>query len=471
MITMFTTQKLNVVDFGADPKGVEDSSKAINLAITEASKKRAIVYIQSGRYLLLSPLNLESDTMIFIERDTILEFLPMYGNYPIIETRREGLHMCQISPFIFGKNIKNVAIIGEGVIDGKGEKWWYIKKSKVSEETWKKLKESGEGYIDEETNTWWPSRRAFEGYKLYKEITRKGLKPSREICEQYREFFRPQLLQLFNAENVYIYGLTFRNSPMWNIHVLYSKHVTIDNVRIEAPDYSPNTDGIVIDSSSDVTIRGCTIDVGDDCVVLKSGKNEEGRKIGIPTTNVYVYNCLMKKGHGGIVIGSEMSGGVKNVAVENCIFEGTERGIRIKTARGRGGTVENVYVRNIIMKDIVYEAIVIDMFYEQIPPEPVSERTPIIRGIRIQNIVCQGAGQAIRLLGLPEMPITDIVMENVKIRAVKGAVISNVSNIRLSRISIVSNEEMPIIFENVKGVAMEDCEATIEKGNKNVFKS
>lgn len=140
MITMLTTQKLSVVDFGADPKGVEDSSKAINLAITEASKKRAVVYIPSGKYLLSSPLNLESNVAIVIERDAVLEFLPIYNNYPIVETRREGLHMCQVSSLIFGKDVKNVAIVGEGVIDGKGEKWWYIKKSKVSEEMWKNLR-------------------------------------------------------------------------------------------------------------------------------------------------------------------------------------------------------------------------------------------------------------------------------------------------------------------------------------------
>ena len=462
MLSLIATQKLSVLDFGADPRGAEDSSEAINLAITEASRKRAIAYIPSGKYLLTSPLNLKSGVVLLIESGAVLEFLPMYSSYPIVETRREGLHMCQVSPFVFGKDIKNVAIIGEGVIDGDGWKWWYIKKSRVTKDMWRKLVESGEGYVDEETGTWWPSRKAFEGYKLYKEFKSKGLKPSKEMCEQYREFFRPQLLQLFNAENVYIHGITFRNSPMWNIHILYSKHVMIENVKIDAPEYSPNTDGIVVDSSSDVTIRGCTIDVGDDCVVLKSGKNEEGRKIGIPTTNVHVFNCVMKKGHGGVVIGSEMSGGVKNVAVENCLFEGTEKGIRIKTARGRGGVVENVYVRNIVMKDIVHEAIVIDMFYERVPPEPVSERTPVIRGIRIQNIVCRGAGQAIRLAGLPEMPINDIIMENVKIQADKGATISNVLNIKLSRISIVSRDGTPIAIENVRNLIMEDCEAFVE---------
>lgn len=455
----FTTQRINVLDLGADPSGNEDSSKAFNEAIKEASERKALVYVPPGKYTLFSPIVLRSNIVIYIEKDALIEFAADYDKYPVLETRREGIHQCQVSPLIFGKDVRNIAIVGEGVVDGHGERWWYLKKSRVPEDMWRKILESGEGYIDEQSSTWWPTKRAFEGYKVYKELTSKGLKPSIDVCEQFKEFFRPQLLQLFNAENVYIYGLTFRNSPMWNIHVLYSKHITVENVTILAPDYSPNTDGIAIDSSSDVYIRGCLIDVGDDCVVIKSGKNEEGRRIGIPSINVFVSNCVMKRGHGGLVIGSEMSGSIRNVSIENSVFEGTERGIRIKTTRGRGGIVENVIARNIVMKEIVYEAIVIDMFYEPTPPEPVSERTPMIRNIHIQNINCYGAGQAIRLAGLPEMPISDVVIENTRINAVKGASISNVVNIKLSKVRIKSFEGQPMVLENVRNISMDDCEA------------
>ncbi|MEM0026454.1 MAG: glycoside hydrolase family 28 protein [Ignisphaera sp.] len=455
----FVTQRINVLDYGANPRGGEDSSKAFNMALEEASEKRALVYIPPGKYVLSSPIVLRSNTVILVEKDALIEFVANYSSYPVIETRREGVHQCQVSPLILGKDVKNVAIVGEGVVDGQGQRWWYLKKSRVPEDVWKKIIESGEGYIDEQTKTWWPTKNAFEGSRVYKELTSKGLKPTKDICEQFREFFRPQFLQLRNAENVYIYGVTFRNSPMWNIHILYSKHITIENVTILAPDYSPNTDGIAVDSSSDVYIRGCLIDVGDDCVVLKSGKNEEGRKIGIPTTNVFVNNCIMKRGHGGFVIGSEMSGSVRNVSIENSFFEGTERGIRIKTARGRGGIVENVIARNITMKDIIYEAIVIDMFYESVPPEPVSERTPIIRNIHIQNITCYGAGQAMRLAGLPEMPISDVIIENARLNAAKGAYISNAMNLKLAKVRVISSEGQPMILENVRNISMEDCTA------------
>ncbi|MEM1526764.1 MAG: glycoside hydrolase family 28 protein [Ignisphaera sp.] len=458
------TQKISVIDYGADPRRGEDSSKAFNIALEEASEKKALVYIPPGKYVLSSPIILRNNAVILIEKDAVIEFIANYDNYPVVDTRREGIHQCQVSPLIFGKDVKNIAIIGEGTVDGHGERWWYLKKSRVPDDVWRKILESGEGYIDEQTRTWWPTKRAFEGNKIYKELTSKGLKPTNDVCEQFREFFRPQLLQLYNAENVHVYGVTFRNSPMWNIHILYSKHITVENVNILAPDYSPNTDGIAVDSSSDVYIRGCLIDVGDDCIVLKSGKNEEGRRIGIPTTNVFVSNCLMRRGHGGFVIGSEMSGCVRNVSIENSVFEGTERGIRIKTTRGRGGIVENVIARNITMKDIIYEAIVIDMFYEPVPPEPVSERTPIIRNIHIQNITCYSAGQAIKLAGLPEMPISDVVIENTRINAVKGVSISNTVNLKLLKVRVASSEGQPMVLENVRNISMEDC--TAEKNHK-----
>jgi len=458
------SHRLNVLDFGADHRGGEDSSRAFNLAIEEASQKRSVVYVPPGRYLMKAPIILKSNVVIFIERDALIEFAPEYYNYPVVETRREGIHQCQASPLIFGENLRNIAIVGEGAIDGRGERWWYIKRSRVTEELWKKIVESGGGYVDEETKTWWPTKRAYEGSRIYKEYMSKGLKPPRDVCENYREFFRPQMLQLVNSENITIYGLTFRNSPMWNLHMLYSKHITIEKVAILAPDYSPNTDGIAIDSSSDVFIRGCLIDVGDDCVVLKSGKNEEGRKIGIPTTNVFVLNSVMKHGHGGIVIGSEMSGSVRNVSIENSVFDGTERGIRIKTARGRGGVVENVIARNIVMRDIVDEAIVIDMFYEPVPPEPVSERTPVVRRVYIQNITCYGAEQAIKLAGLPEMPINDVVIENTMIRARKGVTISNAVNVKLSKVRVEVVERPQLTLENVRNLSMDDT--TIEQAQQ-----
>ena len=450
----------SVVEYGADPRGVEDSTDAINNAIASASESGGIVYIPPGTYLSRN-IVLRSSVTIFISKGAVVKFSTDYSKYPIVETRREGIHHCGVMPLIFGKDVRNVRIMGEGTFDGQGHAWWPIRRFRVSEDFWRKLVESG-GFVDEEGNTWWPTRNAMEGGLVFRRLMDEGKKPNQEVCEKYREFFRPQLIQLYNAENVSIEGVTFKDSPMWTIHILYSRHVTLVNTVSIAPDYSPNTDGIVIDSSSDVEVRGCLIDVGDDCLVVKSGRDEEGRRIGIPSENIRAYNCVMRRGHGGLAIGSEMSGGVRNVTLENSIFEGTERGIRIKTARGRGGVVENVNVVNVKMKDIIHEAITIDMYYEKRPPEPASERTPRIRGVYIRNITCDGAEQAIYMNGLPEMPIEDVVIENFEASSNRGIFIDNAVGVRLSKVKVRVKTQPTITVNNVKDLVLQDIDASVE---------
>ncbi|WP_291767006.1 glycoside hydrolase family 28 protein [Caldivirga sp. UBA161] len=452
----------NVLDFGADPKGLEDSTNAINNALASAEETGGIVYIPPGNYTSRNII-LRNNITLLIDRGAVWRFSTDYKSYAIIETRREGLHHCGVMPLIFGKDVRNVNIIGEGVFDGQGHAWWPIRRFRVDEVYWRRLIESG-GIVDEEGRTWWPTKNAMEGEMLFRKLINEGKKPSREDCERYREFFRPQLLQLYNAENVTIEGITFKDSPMWTIHVLYSRHVTIMGTSSIAPEYSPNTDGIVIDSSSDVELRGCLVDVGDDCLVIKSGRDEEGRRIGIPSENIHALNCIMKKGHGGFVIGSEMSGGVKNISVENSVFNGTERGVRIKTTRGRGGVVENINVTNIRMVNIKYEAVVIDMFYEKHPPEPASERTPKVRGISIRNITCDGAGQAILVNGLPEMPIEDLIIENIKVTSNKGVLIENADNVKLSKVRVLAKESPVLSLNNVKNLTLEDADYLSEGG-------
>ncbi|MGC8571117.1 MAG: glycoside hydrolase family 28 protein [Caldivirga sp.] len=452
----------NVLNFGADPKGLNDSTDAINAAITSANESGGgIVYIPPGRYVSRNII-LKSNVTLFLDHDAIWSFSTDYKSYPIIETRREGIHHCGVMPLIFGKDVKNVKIMGEGVFNGQGYAWWPIRRSRVNEDQWKKLIESG-GVVDEERGVWWPTRNALEGERVFRRLISEGKKPSGEVCESYREFFRPQLLQLYNAYNVTIEGVTFSDSPMWTIHVLYSRHVDIINTSSIAPDYSPNTDGIVIDSSSDVELRGCLVDVGDDCLVIKSGRDEEGRRIGIPSENIHALNCIMKRGHGGFVIGSEMSGGVRNVLMRNSVFDGTERGVRIKTTRGRGGVVENIEVTNIRMINIKYEAVTIDMFYEKHPPEPASERTPKVRGVSIRNITCDGAGQAILINGLPEMPIEDLVMENIRVNSSKGIFIENAVNVKLSKVRVLAKEKPVLSLNNVRNLILEDADYLSEQ--------
>lgn len=459
MITLDTPmlRKLNVLDFGADPKGVEDSTEAFNTALRSVSESGGgIVYIPPGIYLSRSIL-LQNNTILYLDHGATIKFSTDYDKYQVVETRREGIHQCQVIPLVFGFNVRNIAVVGEGVFDGVGEAWWPIKKRKLLESEWKRLIESG-GVVDEETNTWYPTKKTLEGAKIIRELSKRGEKPSIDHCEKYKDFFRPQLFQIYNAENALIRGPTFKNSPMWTLHILYSKNVTIEDVKSVAPYYSPNTDGLVIDSSHNVYVRGCLIDVGDDCLVIKSGRDEEGRRIDKPSYNIFVFNCTMLRGHGGVVIGSEMSGGVWNVIVENTEFIGTERGIRIKTQRGRGGIVENVIIRNVTMKDIIYEAITIDMHYTKLQPELVSERTPIIRNMSIDNVRCNRAEVGIYLNGLPEMPIEDVTIENIRMFTTQGAIIDNVKGLRMRKVKFVAEREPILIMNNTINVYLEEVD-------------
>ena len=230
-------------------------------------------------------------------------------------------------------------------------------------------------------------------------------------------------------------GVTFQNSAAWGLHPLMSSNLTVRNVFVKNPWYAQNGDGIDVESCRNVLIENSVFDVGDDGLCMKSGRDEEGRKRAMPTQDVIIRNCTVYNSHGGFVIGSEMSGGAKNIHVSNCTFIGSDIGLRFKTTRGRGGVVENIYIDGIVMKDIPAEAILFDMYYMAQDPvalagekreapkvefKPVSEATPQFKNIFIKNVVCYGAEKAIFIRGLPEMNIHDISMENITITSKKG---------------------------------------------------
>ena len=228
--------------------------------------------------------------------------------------------------------------------------------------------------------------------------------------------------------------MTFRNSPAWNVHPLMCENVLIDNITVSNPEYAQNGDGLDLESCRNAVVRNSTFDVGDDGICIKSGKDADGRRRGLPCENVVIEGCTVFKGHGGFVIGSEMSGGVRNILVRNCTFMGTDTGLRFKSTRGRGGTVERIFIDGIGMTEIKGDAVVFDLYYgnkvatrvdsrgERVPAEvdaaPVDETTPSFRDIRISNMVCAGARRAMFFNGIPEMPVRNVTLENVSITAV-----------------------------------------------------
>jgi polygalacturonase len=277
--------------------------------------------------------------------------------------------------------------------------------------------------------------------------------------ESVKDFLRPNMVVITGCDKVLLEGVTFQNSPAWNLHPLMTTNLTVRNVYAKNPWYAQNGDGIDVESCSNVLIESSTFDVGDDGICIKSGRDEAGRKRGMPTQNLIVRNCTVYHAHGGFVIGSEMSGGVKNMYVSNCSFIGTDIGLRFKTNRGRGGIVENVFIKNINMKDIAAEAILFDMYYEakdpvvlagerREPPKvqtlPVTEATPQFRNFYVKDIVCDGAEKAIFIRGIPEMNVQNVYLKDMVLQAKEGLDFTEASGIHLKNIKLITKNTNPV---------------------------
>ncbi|MEI6945931.1 glycoside hydrolase family 28 protein [Paraflavisolibacter sp. H34] len=417
-------QYYNVLKYGAKNDSSKIATKAIAAAIAAASKAGGgTVYFPAGKYLT-GPIHLKSNITIFIDAGAELHFSDNFDDYlPFVPSRWEGTDVTNFSPLFYANKAENIAIRGRGLINGHGKKWW----------------DTSEGYSEKKPRMKYQD--IFDS--LNKDILRPDLKGWVE-----RGFLRPPFIQPMYCKNVLIEGITIINSPFWTVNPEFCENVTITGVTINNP-HSPNTDGINPESCRYVHISNCHISVGDDCITIKSGKDRAGRKMNVPAENYTITNCTMLSGHGGVVIGSEMSGGVKKIAISNCIFDGTDRGIRIKSARGRGGVVEDIRVDNIIMKGIRDQAIVLDLQYARTQPEPVSERTPAFRNIHFSNITAQ-TNQAIYIDGLEEMPVDDVTFQDIQFDAQTGATIKRAKNIEFHNVRINTKVGSSLVAENVK---------------------
>ena len=269
------------------------------------------------------------------------------------------------------------------------------------------------------------------------------------------------MIRLTNCSNVLLEGVTFENSPAWTMHILMSKHITIRKVNVKNPWYGQNTDALDLESCTNALIDGCNFDTGDDGICIKSGRDEEGRKRGMPTKDIIAINTTVYHAHGGFVIGSEMSGGANNIFVSNCTFIGTDIGLRFKTTRGRGGIVENIYASNITMRDIVGEAVLFDMYYAAKDPItlegekkdmpviqtlPVTEATPIFRNFYFNNVYCNGAEKAVFVRGIPEMNISNLVLSDMVFATKKGIEVTEGSNIEFNNVKLVTQQASPLVY-------------------------
>jgi len=289
----------------------------------------------------------------------LLQFTDDFNQYKLVEGNWEGQPAWRNQSPISGSDLENIAITGSGIIDGNGGAWRMVKRDKLTESQWKKLVASG-GLVSEDGKMWYPSEKTLKGSKT-KNAGVVAAGQSTADLQSIKDFLRPNLLVLTNCKKILLEGVTFQNSPAWNLHPLLCEDLTLRNLQVKNPWFAQNGDGVDIESCKNVLIEGSTFDVGDDGICIKSGRDEAGRKRGKPTENVIIRNNVVYHAHGGFVVGSEMSGGAKNIWVYDCSFIGTDIGIRFKTTRGRGGVVENIYINNINMIDIPGEAILFDM--------------------------------------------------------------------------------------------------------------
>ena len=411
---LFPNRIFNISDYGAVNDGRYDCSIAFDHAIKDChASGGGRVLVPAGRYFT-GPIYLKSHVELHLEKGAEILFSTNSKDYlPLVHTRWEGIDLMNYSPLIYAYHETDIGITGQGKLNGQASEhnWW----------TWKG--NTSYGWRED-----MPNQNDSARSILFDMGERETSLEDRKFGEGF--YLRPQFFQPYYCNNVLIDSVTFVQSPMWILHPVLCNSVTITNVRVES--HGPNSDGCDPESCKDVLIKNCYFNTGDDCIALKSGRNAEGRKMNIPCENIVIQNCTMANGHGGVVIGSEISGGARNIYAENCYMSSPalERAIRIKTSSNRGGTIENLFFRNIKVGQVKEHAIIATMFYED-----SGSYVPVIRNIRIENMSVERGGKyGILLEGYPDSPVR---------------------NVRISHCTI-NKAEIPYQFTNTKDLVLKD---------------
>ncbi|UCE06336.1 MAG: glycoside hydrolase family 28 protein [bacterium] len=466
----FPNHNEKITDHGAVGDGHTMNTSAFARAIAACAEAGGGSIIVPSGIWLTGPIQLRSHINLHLEKGALILFSRKFEDYPLILSSWEGMEQVRCMSPIFGENLENIAITGQGIIDGSGDAWRPVKKFKMTEQQWKELVKSG-GAVSDNGSVWWPSEQAMKGAKLVNELSKRKNVSFNEYAAA-REFLRPVMIGLVKCNSVLFDGPTFQNSPGWNIHPLMCENMIIRNITVRNPWYSQNGDGLDLESCLNVVVYNCRFDVGDDAICLKSGKDEYGRKRGKPSENIAIADCIVYHGHGGFTIGSEMSGGIRNISVKDCVFMGTDVGLRFKSTRGRGGVVENIFINDILMTNIPTDAIRFNLYYggkapipeddtdeeqrEEIIP-PVTEETPRFQKIYLKNIICRGAERAIFIQGLPEMAITQVELDNAFISTNTGVTCVDADQIKLTNVTILSESEPVFSLSNSRNVRIQNA--------------
>jgi len=418
----FQDKSFNILDYGAIADGETDSRPAIEKAIAECSMEGGgKVVVPSGTYFSKGPIHMISNVNLHLEEGSLINFSIDSKDYlPVVFTRWEGVEVMNYSPLIYALDEENIAITGKGILDGQAssENWW----------SWKGKKEFG-----------WKEGMPNQNMKTDRVNLMKMNENSTPVDERIfgdGHYLRPNFIQFYRCKNILMEDFTVKNSPMWIIHPVLSKNITIRGVKSIGP--GPNNDGCDPESCKDVLIENCYFDNGDDCIAIKSGRNQDGRRVNVPSENIIVRNCKMKDGHGGIVMGSEISGGVRNVYLENCEMDSPnlDRAVRIKSNSYRGGIVENIFVRNVKVGEVGGAIVRLNMFYA--PKEGSDGKfPPTFRNIQISNITSLKSKYGLRFEGIENSKIQNVLVKNCSFEGVeKGNIIENVENLKIEDVII-----------------------------------
>lgn len=413
----FPKRDFDIEKHGAVGDGIKDCSEAIQKAIAACSRAGGgRILVPAGNFLT-GPIHLRSKVNLHLSEGATLRFITDPSRYlPAVYTRWEGVEGMNYSPFIYAFEQKDIAVTGAGTLDGQAssENWWGWNGSPLY------------GGSREKTNQMAARSRLFKMGDT--DI------PVKDRIIGEGGYLRPNFVQFYRCQNVLIDGVTVKNSPMWQIHPVLCTNVTVRGVSMIS--HGPNNDGCNPESSRDVLIENCFFDTGDDCIAIKSGRNRDGRRVGVSSENIIIRNCRMKNGHGGVTIGSEASGGVRNVFAENCQMDSPEldRALRLKTNSVRGGFIENVFMRNVTVGQVADAVLSINLLYEE---GNAGSFPPVIRNIEMINVTSKRSKYALYLRGYKETPLRDIRLSQCSFENVAQTdVVENVEGLVLDRVMV-----------------------------------
>ncbi len=422
----FPDRTFNVVDYGGVGDGRTKNTKAIAAAIEACAEAGGgKVLLPKGTWLT-GAIHLKSRVNLHLGEGATLRFTDDPKDYlPVVFTRWAGFECYNYSPLIYARDCENIAVTGPGTIDGNGRPWWP-----------------------------WAKRQSATAMRMYREQILKGVPPEARIYGTVEDGLRPQLISPVRCKNVLLEGFTIAKAgPFWTIDLVYCERVIARRLRVLTTG-GPNTDGLNVDSSKNVLIEHCYFNTGDDCICMKSGINEDGRRVGKHTENVVVRYNLTERGHGGVVFGSDTSGGIRNVFFHSCIFRGTDVGIRLKSTRGRGGFVERLWGRDIDMVGVRREAIQMTTAYRAWMG--TKEGTaPVFRDMTFRDMKVSDAGEAVMLQGLPEEPIRDLRLMDITMTARQGFSAKHTKGVTLKNVTIQAEKGPALRWEHCEGLAID----------------